>query len=125
MPRRILIVDDDEHIVGFLTLSLKRQGYDVLSAKDGEEGLAAARVNKPDLIILDLAMPRMNGYQVCQAIRADKEIAGTKIVITSGKNYPVDLKAANVVGADRYLVKPFIFPELLKTIDSLLGPAAV
>ena len=121
MPKKILVVDDDEHVVGFLNVGLSQAGYNVITAKDGEEGLASARQNRPDLILLDLAMPRMNGYQVCQAVRSDKDLSGTKIVVTSGKNYPVDIKAAKQVGADHYLVKPFVLPELLKILEKLLG----
>src|SRR5438309_170218 len=87
IPKKILIVDDDHEIRAFMTLGLESAGFEVLCAVDGDEGLFVAKRDKPDLIVLDLTMPRMHGYAVCEAVRADKELAKTKIVVTSGKNY--------------------------------------
>lgn len=76
---------------------------------------------KPELIVLDLAMPRMHGYEVCEAVRKDKEISATKIIVTSGKTYPVDIKTAMDMGADKYMTKPYGIAQLIQQIDELLG----
>lgn len=121
MPKRILVVDDDAVMSQFVLLRLKEAGYDVAAAPDGEEGLRQARELKPDILVLDVAMPKMHGYAVCKALRADASLSGLKILVTSGKSYPVDIKTAKKLGADRYLVKPYPMQELLAAIEELLG----
>src|SRR5207302_7495869 len=116
LPTKFLVLDDDAGIVEFVTVGLQDRGFDVLSAQDGQAGLSLARMSKPDLIVLDLTMPRMHGYQVCQEVRSDKDIARTKIIITSGKNFPVDKKTAVTMGADMYIVKPFRIEQLADAI---------
>ena len=115
------MVDDDEEIVGFVTMGLESAGYEVLSALDGEEGLYLARTSRPDLILLDLAMPRMHGFEVCEAIRSDRDLSGTKIVVTSGKNYAADMKRAKALGADLYVVKPYGCQQILDVVGKVLG----
>jgi len=107
-------------MIEFVSMRLKDEGFDVHTAVDGSDGLDKARQLKPALMVLDLAMPKMHGYEVCRAIRADAALKGTKIVVTSGKNYQVDIRTAKEVGADRYLVKPYPVDELLKAIRELL-----
>ena len=115
-PQRILVVDDDPDILDFAAMGLRMCGYDVLTAPDGEEGVKVAKEQKPDLIVLDLSMPRMHGYQVCKAVREDPTIAATKIVITSGKSYAVDIRTAMEAGANEYLVKPYDMTMLLGAV---------
>ena len=122
MAKRILVVDDDPVMIQFVVLRLQHAGYEVLTAADGEQGLQQAKDLKPDLMVLDLAMPVMHGYEVCKAIRSDKAIADLKIIVTSGKSYPSDIKTAKSVGADRYLVKPYPVQTLLTAIEELIGP---
>lgn len=124
MPRKVLVVDDDPQILDFVTMGLRLAGYEVLSAGDGQEGLYVARSARPDLMVLDLAMPRMHGYEVCRALRADHSFDGMKIVVTSGKNYAVDIKTAKSLGADLYIVKPYQMQQLTRVIGELLAPAA-
>jgi two-component system, OmpR family, alkaline phosphatase synthesis response regulator PhoP len=121
--KKILVVDDDEKIRIFVEELLVRMGYKVLLATDGQEALQILRAEKPLLIVLDLAMPRMHGFEVCRKIRADSspEIASIKIIVVSAKNYPVDMKMATEVGADVYLVKPFGLQELRDAVSKLLG----
>lgn len=121
--KKILVADDDEKIRSFVNELLIHMGYTVLIAGDGLEALRIIRAEKPHLIVLDLTMPRMHGYEVCKAIRSDAapEISGIKIIVVSGKNYPVDLKMAKEVGADIYLVKPFGLQELRDAVSKLLG----
>ena len=121
MSKRILVVDDDGVMSQFVQLRLKEAGFEVIIANDGEEGLQKTKELKPDLIVLDLHMPKMHGYALCKAVRADPAISGMKVVITSGKGYPVDIKAAKDAGADKYLVKPYPIQELLTAIEDLLG----
>ncbi|MBI4422110.1 MAG: response regulator [Elusimicrobia bacterium] len=118
--KRVLVVDDDSEIVSFVEMSLKDAGYEVYTAQNGQEGLDMAKSYRPDLILLDLAMPVMHGYEVCHAIRADSVLAATKIVVTSGKSYPVDIRAAKDAGADHYMVKPYGLNQLLDTVSRIL-----
>ncbi|MDE2292044.1 MAG: response regulator [Elusimicrobia bacterium] len=119
--KKILVVDDDRVMVEFMVECLQRGGYRVDTAYNGVEGLAKAREVKPDLLILDLMMPDMHGFDVCEALRQkDSDFSG-KILISSGKAYEVDKKAARRMGADQYLVKPFTFEELNAAVSGLLG----
>src|SRR5437870_1062900 len=101
-------------------------GYQILQAADGQEAVRLARSEKPDLVLLDLYMPKMHGYEVCKEIRGDpdREVAGIKIIIISVKNYPVDIKTAKEVGADQYIVKPHSVKELMKVVEKQVGPAS-
>lgn len=122
MPgKRVLVVDDDEEIVGFVEMGLTEAGYEVLTANNGQRGLDLARSARPDLVLLDLSMPVMHGYQVCQALRSDRSFDSMKIVITSGKSYPVDIRTAKDAGADHYMVKPFDLNQLLDMVSLALG----
>jgi len=122
MTKKILIVDDDKSIRYLLSESLANAGYHVFEAEDGEEAMRLIRSKKPNLIILDIVMPKMHGYEVCGQIRsdADPEIAKAKIIIMSVKGYPVDIKAAKKAGADKYIVKPSSVNTLLTAIKELL-----
>ena len=121
MKKIILIVDDDTAIVEFLTDCLKSEGYEVSSAFDGKRGCDEAKRIKPDLIILDLLMPDMHGFEVCRTLRQDQALQSVKIMISSGKSYAVDKKAALSLGADSYLVKPYTATQLLDAVRSLIG----
>ncbi|MBI2363016.1 MAG: response regulator, partial [Elusimicrobia bacterium] len=92
--KRILVVDDDRLMVDFISECLKRASFVVETAFNGTEGLAKARSFAPDLMVLDLMMPDMHGFDVCEALRQDPAFAGLKILISSGKAYEVDKKAA-------------------------------
>ncbi|MBI4423411.1 MAG: response regulator [Elusimicrobia bacterium] len=116
MRKKILAVDDDPAFIDFLRESLTLEGYEVLAAFNGEEAVRIASAEKPDVVLLDIMMPQMHGYEACERIRANEALAGTLIVILSAKNYQVDQVTAKAVGADHYLVKPFQFAELLALI---------
>jgi len=120
---KVLIADDDEQMRGLIEELLAQNGYHVFQAPDGEKALEIARAEKPEVLVLDLAMPKKNGYEVCKAIRADGDgkVSSMKIIVTSGKKYPLDIRAAQEVGADDYLTKPYPARELLVAIESLLG----
>lgn len=121
--KKILIVDDDEKIRSVIQEVLVHMGFKVLLAMDGKEALKIIKAEKPHLMLLDLAMPVMHGYEVCKMVRSDPapEISRIKIVVISAKNYPVDMKTAKEVGADMYLVKPFGVQELRSAVSKVLG----
>jgi len=123
-PKKIVVVDDDAELVAFVSDILKRAGYDVSCAYQGQEGLEVVKRDRPDLVLLDLAMPVMHGYQVCSAIRADEALRHVRIITLSGKSYAVDLKNAKTEGADHTLVKPVSGPQLLDVVERVLSEPA-
>ena len=113
---RVLVVDDEQAIVDFIRLGLRYEGYEVESANDGRQALMAISSFKPDLVILDIAMPRMDGYEVCRTVQG----ADMGILILSAKDELEDRLRGLEVGADDYLVKPFHFEELLARAKAIL-----
>lgn len=116
--KRILIVEDDEAILRGLTDNLKAEHFDVLSAADGQEGYEKARKGKSDLIILDVMLPSMSGYDVCRKLRA--EGVHTPILMLTGKGEEIDKVLGLELGADDYVTKPFSIRELIARIRSIL-----
>ncbi len=126
--KSILIVDDEPDMLKVVEAGLKANGYDVITAMDGEAGLAAAISLKPDLIILDLKLPKLAGLEVCRAIREDRDKAYgptpfscTPIIMMTGKGDDVDRVIGKVVGANHYFTKPFEYEVLLAKIKELLS----
>jgi len=119
--KKILVVDDDQAIVEFLTVCLRSARYEVDSALGGREGCKKAAASRPDLVILDLLMPDMHGFDVCQTLRNDRSLAGVKILVSTGKGYSVDKKSAMKLGADAYLTKPYSADQLLDAVAGLVG----
>ena len=118
--RRILVVDDDDDIRD-LMIAVLSPDYEVSSARDGMEGLELARRLRPDLVVLDLLMPRMHGFEVCQRIRGDADLRAAKVLISSSKSYPLDVNTAvEETGADGYIVKPFAIDEFKARVAALL-----
>ena len=124
MSKRVLIVDDEPNIVISLEFLMKREGYEVLVARDGEEGLTAIRDQRPDLVVLDVMMPKRNGFEVCEAVRADPELAGVRILMLSAKGREAEVKKGLALGADAYVTKPFSTRELVDRVKSLLESGA-
>jgi two-component system alkaline phosphatase synthesis response regulator PhoP len=118
---RILVVDDEIYIVHILDFSLGMEGYEVLTALDGEQALERVRNDKPDLIVLDIMMPKLDGYEVCRTIKADPETRNIPVILLSAKGRNVDQKMGFDVGADDYITKPFSPRKLVERINSLLG----
>ena len=118
---RILVVDDEIYIVHILDFSLGMEGYEVLTALDGEQALEKARLEHPDLIVLDIMMPKLDGYETCKMLKSE---AGTKdipVILLSAKGRNVDQKIGFEVGADDYITKPFSPRKLVERINALLG----
>jgi len=113
---RVLVVDDEQGIVDFLRLGLQYEGYEVRSANDGKQALIAISEFKPDLVVLDINMPRMDGYEVCRTVQG----ADMGILILSARDGLEDRLKGLEVGADDYLVKPFHFEELLARARAIL-----
>ncbi len=119
-PPRVLIADDDPQGVELLEAYLASTEYDVRTAADGDETLRQVREWKPDLILLDVMMPKISGFQVCKHIRADAAIRGTGILMITALDQPSDVDRAVEAGADDFLTKPINKAELLRRIRALL-----
>ena len=118
---RILVVDDAPEILALIESRLKRRGFDVQTAADGEQALAAALVRPPDLVVLDIMMPKRSGWEVARALRRDPATKETKIVVLTAIGESVNQMTSPIYGADAFLDKPFDFGELEQIIDRLLG----
>jgi DNA-binding response OmpR family regulator len=114
---RILVVDDDPFILSFMQANLKARGYKVLIATNGEEAVRIAEKEKPELLILDIVMPGMDGFAVCQKIREWSQIPVVMLSAREGEN---DKEKCEACGADDYLTKPFVLNELLAMVKTLL-----
>ena len=123
MTAKVLIADDEPNIVISLEFLMKREGHQVLVARDGEQALAMIRAERPDLVLLDVMMPRLSGFEVCQAVRADPQLAGTKILMLTAKGRDTDVAQGRGVGADDYMTKPFSTKELAARVRTMLGAA--
>jgi DNA-binding response OmpR family regulator len=121
MSKKILIADDEQNIVISIEFLLRREGFEVLIAGDGEEALAKVRAERPDLVLLDVMMPRMNGFDVCQALRADPDLSATRILMLTAKGRDTEVSKGLGLGADGYMTKPFSTKELLAEVRKLLG----
>ena len=122
--KTILLIDDDEICRAPAAELLRRNHWRVFEAEDGESGLQMAVQHRPDVILCDLLMPRVNGYQVCRAVREHVELRNTKIIVVTGRDYAADRKSAEEAGANDYLVKPLEFSTLKSAIARVLPPDA-
>ena len=120
MSKTVLIADGEPNIVISLEFLLKREGYQVLVARDGEEALQAIRAHRPDLVLLDVMMPRLSGHEVCQAVRADPALAATRILMLTAKGRATDVAKGQALGADAYMTKPFSTRELAEQVAAML-----
>jgi DNA-binding response OmpR family regulator len=123
MTRRVLVVDDEDSITLSLRHLMKREGYDVAVARDGEEALASVAEVRPDLILLDVMIPKRDGYDVCQTIRANPAWAAIKIVMVSAKGRDIEVEKGLALGADAYVTKPFSTRELAAMVKTMIGDA--
>jgi DNA-binding response OmpR family regulator len=121
VARRILVVDDEPSIVVILTMLLEATGFDVETASDGEQAVDRARRNPPDLILMDVMMPRMDGYEACQVLKADPATCHVPVVMISAKAQEADAVYGRKVGADAYLTKPFEPAAVLAEVQRRLA----
>jgi DNA-binding response OmpR family regulator len=120
----ILVVDDTPEILALVETRLRRRGFDVRTAADGDAALEAARTRTPDLIVLDIMMPKRSGWEVARELRRDPETQGVKIVVLTAIGHQVNQLTSPIYGADAFLDKPFDFEDLERIIDELLAPPA-
>ena len=118
---RILIADDEPNIVLALELLMKREGHEIRSVGDGELAVEAAQAFRPDLILLDVMMPKMDGYEVCQRLRADPALKGVAIVMLTAKGREVEREKGLALGADLYITKPFSTREVVRKVKEVLA----
>ena len=121
MAKRILIADDEPNIVLSLEFLMRRAGYEVEKAADGDAALEAVRRSPPDLVLLDVMMPRRDGFEVCQEIRGDPALSGVRIAMLTAKGRDVEREKGLALGADSYITKPFSTQEVIETVRGLLA----
>jgi DNA-binding response OmpR family regulator len=124
MAKRVLIVDDEPNIVASLEFLMRKAGYEVGVARDGDEAMAAVESFRPDLVLLDVMMPKRSGYEVCRQMRARADLQHIRIVMLSAKGREAEVSKGLSVGADAYVTKPFSNRDLLSKVGALLGEQA-
>jgi len=121
MSLKILVADDEPNIVISLEYLLKREGYTVAVARDGQEALDAITRDTPDLVLLDVMMPKKTGFEVCQEVRANEALHGLKILMLTAKGRDTDVAKGTALGADAYMTKPFSTRDLVQKVADMLG----
>jgi two-component system alkaline phosphatase synthesis response regulator PhoP len=123
MAKKIMVVDDEPYIARVIKFKLEQEGYTVISANDGQSGLQKIKEEKPDLVLLDVMMPGLSGYEVCQKIKEDADLAGIPVVILTAKGQERDREQGMTMGASDYITKPFSPNRLLELVKSMIGDA--
>ena len=118
---RVLVVDDDDVIRQLITVNLELEGFDVATAIDGQDCLDRVKDIRPDVITLDVMMPRLDGWEAAGRLRADPDTAGIKVVLLSARAQEADLERGSRIGVDAYLTKPFDPDELIAVVRRLAG----
>jgi DNA-binding response OmpR family regulator len=121
MAKRVLIADDEPNIVMSLQFLMEQAGYEVRAVNDGDATLRALDEFRPDLVLLDVMMPKRNGYEICQVIRETPGFQRIKVLMLTAKGRDVDVEKGLGLGADAYVTKPFATRELVARVKSLLG----
>jgi DNA-binding response OmpR family regulator len=120
-PKTILVADDDRDILELVAFRLERAGYEVLTAGDGEQALATARERQPALAVLDVMMPKLTGYEVVKAMRADEGTSRIPVILLTARVQEADVSRGFEAGADDYIRKPFSPQELRSRVEAILG----
>ncbi|HBE72890.1 MAG TPA: hypothetical protein DDW31_02130 [candidate division Zixibacteria bacterium] len=123
MQKKIMVVDDEPYIARVIKFKLEQEGYAVISANDGVTGLDRIRQEKPDLVLLDVMMPGLTGYEVCQQVKADADLQGIPVVFLTAKGQERDREQGLNLGASDYITKPFSPNRLLELVKSIIGNA--
>ena len=121
MSKKILIVDDEPNIVISVEFLMQREGHEVAIARDGQEAIDCLADARPDLMILDVMMPRKNGFEVCEEVRADPTFSGMPILMLTAKGREAEMKKGISLGADAYITKPFSTHDLVAKVGELLN----
>lgn len=121
MSAKILLVDDEPNILLSLDFLMRKNGYKVFMARNGQEALQSLEENRPDLVILDIMMPDVDGYQICTTIKTTNKYKGTKVIFLSAKSKESDVAKGLEMGADAYITKPFVNKNLLEKVKELLS----
>jgi DNA-binding response OmpR family regulator len=124
MGKRVLVVDDEKHIPVLLRSALEREGYEVTVASDGLEALQKVAEERPDLIVLDVAMPNMDGFEVLRRLKASITTCAIRVVMLTARDEDADVARGWQQGADAYIVKPFVPADLVAVVKNVLGDAA-
>ena len=119
--KKILIVDDEPNIVMTLEYTFKKSNYEVFIARDGQEALDILKTNYPDVIILDIMMPMVDGFATLEQIRKDENLKHTKVIFLSAKNKESDIEKGLALGADAYMTKPFSIKKVVEKVEELLS----
>ena len=122
MAKRVLIADDEPNIVTSLEFLMEQAGLEVRIARNGQEAIDIAAAFEPDLILLDVMMPVLSGYQVCQRLKSDPKLRRARVLMLSAKGRDVEVAKGLELGADGYITKPFSTRELVAKVRELLGP---
>ncbi len=117
---KVLVVDDEEYIQHILSFSFGAEGYDVVTASDGEEGIDKARNQKPDVIVMDIMMPKMDGYEACKRLKSDPQTRNIPVILLTAKGRDTDRKLGSEAGADDYVVKPFSPGRLIERVEGIM-----
>jgi DNA-binding response OmpR family regulator len=117
---KVLVVDDEEYIQHILNFSLGAEGFEVVTGADGEEAIRLARSEKPDIIVLDIMMPNMDGYEACRQIKAHPDTCSIPVILLTAKGREVDRKLGAEAGADDYVVKPFSPGRLIERVEGFI-----
>jgi len=123
MPKKILIVDDEPNLVIPLQFLMEQHGYRTLVAQSGEEALESISKERPDLVLLDIMLPGIDGFEVCEIVRLNPEWRNTKIIFLTAKGRDVDIAKGMVLGADEYITKPFSNQQIIDAVTKLLKEA--
>lgn len=124
MAKKILIADDEQNIVISLEFLMKREGFDVVVATDGDEAVRSIRREMPDLVLLDVMMPKKSGFEVCQEVKADPVLQSVRILMLTAKGRDTEVAKGLALGADAYMTKPFSTRDLVARVRSMLGMEA-
>jgi DNA-binding response OmpR family regulator len=119
--RKILVVDDEPNVIKSLTFVLRKEGYDVSSAANGEDAMIKIQQSKPNLMFLDVMMPKKNGYEVCQEVKSNSSLSDIHIIILTAKGQEADREKGLNAGADEFMTKPFSPMMVVDKVKELLG----
>ena len=119
--KKILLVDDEPNIIMSLEYTFKKQNFEVFIARDGQEALDILKNEQPDLIILDIMMPNVDGYATIESVKKNEKLANCKVIFLSAKNKESDIEKGMQLGADAYMTKPFSIKKLVEQVNELLS----